>query len=234
MRLFHYLHNHVYPLRFHFLFAALLCVFVVNIFFPDNVYGGVTQLIYLPFQIFAGVMVFKSKKSVLYMLALVIILLIACRVLKIFFADNLASEMALFYIVFFGGVFCEVLKQIFNDDLTALQILLAGVSGLLLIGYWSSYIFLAINFYQPGSFANLGAADMEVNNIFYFSFITILTVGYGHIIPTSWIAQNATVLVSLLAYIYSWVVIATIVGKATSERAQRKAEEAQKASEKKQ
>lgn len=226
MKIFHYLHDHVYPLRFHFLFGALLCVFVVNIFFPDNVYGGITQLIYLPLQIFTGIMVFKSKRSVLYMLGLVIILLITCRILKVFFADNLATELSLFYIVFFGGVFWEVMKQIYQADLSAVQILLAGISGLLLIGYWSTYIFLAINFYQPDSFANLGPANMEVNNIFYFSFITILTVGYGHIIPTSWIAQNAVVLVSLVSYIYSWVVVATIVSKATAEHAERKAAKA--------
>ena len=57
-----------------------------------------------------------------------------------------------------------------------------------------------------------------MNDLFYFSYVTILTVGYGDITPHTWIAKNATVLVAFTAYIYSLVVIATIVGEATRSK----------------
>ena len=37
----------LYVYRFELLMASLLCVFVFNIFFPDNIYGGMAQSIYL-------------------------------------------------------------------------------------------------------------------------------------------------------------------------------------------
>lgn len=57
-----------------------------------------------------------------------------------------------------------------------------------------------------------------MNDLFYFSYLTILTEGFSEVTPKTWIAKNATVLVAFTAYIYSLVVIATIVGEATHAR----------------
>lgn len=213
-------HSRIYPWRFELLLAALLCVFVVNIVFPENIYGGMAQAIYLPVQILAGCLVFESKRRILRLVALVAVLLIVCRVLNIFFASNIDNVLVLLYICFFGSVFLEIVRQIHTTDLVTGKIVCAAISGLLLIGYCGFYIFLAIEFHQPGSFNNLTPGVQAVNDLFYFSYVTILTVGYGDITPHTWIARNATVLVALAAYIYSWVIIASIVGEATSRKQQ--------------
>lgn len=215
-------HDRLYNWRFELLLTALVTVFVINILFPENIYGGMAQAIYLPFLLLASCSVFSSKKLILYVIGLVAILLIGSRILNLFFAKNIENEMALLYICFFGSVFVEVVRQIYSTPLVSGKIVMAAISGLLLIGFCGFYIFLAIEFQQPGSFSNLSQGIEATNDLFYFSFITILTVGYGHITPVSWIAKNATVLIALLAYVYSWVVIATIVGEATSNKAARR------------
>ena len=55
-----------------------------------------------------------------------------------------------------------------------------------------------------------------MNDLFYFSYITILTVGYGDIVPVSWVARNATILAALAGNMYSLVVISSIVSRAGS------------------
>ena len=59
---------------------------------------------------------------------------------------------------------------------------------------------------------------MSLQDLFYFSYISLMTIGYGDITPVSWAARNATVLVSLSANIYSLVVIASIVGRTFASR----------------
>lgn len=211
--------NRFYPHRFGLLMSALLLVFVINIIFPENIYGGIAQIIYLPFLMFASFVVFESKKRIFYILAVVAAALIGFRIMNLFISKNIQSEIAFLYICFFGGVMWEVVRQIYGTPMASSKLVMAAISGLLLIGYVGFYIFLAIELYQPGSFNNLHPGIEAVNDLFYFSFITILTVGYGDITPTTWIAKNATVLIALVAYIYSWVVIATIVGEVTSKRA---------------
>lgn len=210
--------NWLYERRFSLLLAALICVFVVNMFFPDNIYGGMAQALYLPFLVFACIVVFESKKHLLYLLILAGSCLVLARIFDLVFAHGYQSIMAVLYTFFFGGVFAEVLRQIYKTKLVSTKIVLAAISGLLLIGYCGFYLFLVIELAHPGSFTNLSPEVGPSNDLFYFSFITILTVGYGYITPHTWIAKNAAVLVALVAYIYSWVVIATIVSEATSSK----------------
>ena len=212
------IYRHLFKIRYELLLCALLCVFVLNIFFPDNIYGCISQLAYLPFQIFSCVIVFRSKKKLLLLFSVFALLLLIFKISNIFFVRNIENEMAFLYICLYGSVFVEVVRQIYAGKLGPVRSILAGICGLLLIGYCGFYIFLAVEYYQPGSFNNLGAGTQAVNDLFYFSYITIMTVGYGAITPATWIAKNATVLVALVAYIYSWVVIATIVGEAMSVR----------------
>lgn len=207
------LRSRLYVHRFELLMASLLCVFVCNIFFPNNIYGGVAQSIYLPFQLLAGLVLFEFKRRVIWLVVLFGILLLICRALNIFFVSNFLTEMLLLYICFFGSIMLEVFRQIYRAHMVTTRIVYAAVCGLMLIGYCGFYLFLAIEFAHPGSFNGLGDGENAINNLFYFSYVTILTIGYGDITPNTWIAKNAAVLVGFIAYVYSIVVIATIVGR---------------------
>lgn len=68
------------------------------------------------------------------------------------------------------------------------------------------------------------AQTHRLQDLFYFSYISLMTIGYGDITPVSWAARNATVLVSLSANIYSLVVIASIVGRTFASRPGQKAD----------
>ncbi|WP_291303199.1 ion channel [Desulfovibrio sp. MES5] len=193
--------------------TSLLCVFVFNIFFPDNIYGGMAQSIYLPFQLLAGLVLFEFKRRIIWLVVLFGVLLMICRSLNLFFASSLLAEVLLLYICFFGSVTLEVFRQIARAQMVSTRMIYAAICGLMLIAYCGFYLFLAIEFANPGSFNGLGEGENAINNLFYFSYITILTIGYGDITPHTWIAKNAVVLVGFIAYVYSIVVIATIVGR---------------------
>ena len=53
----------------------------------------------------------------------------------------------------------------------------------------------------------------SVQGLNYFSFITLLTVGYGDIVPLSNVARKATMLLGLLGHFYDLFVVSVIVGK---------------------
>lgn len=108
--------------------------------------------------------------------------------------------------------------------LDARQPLCAGLSGLLLIGYSGFFLFLLLESFQPGSFRGPDPGGVSLQDLFYFSYISLMTIGYGDITPVSWAARNATVLVSLSANIYSLVVIASIVGRTFASRPVQKAD----------
>ena len=93
---------------------------------------------------------------------------------------------------------------------------------LLLHGLFFFLILLEV--FQPGSFRGPDPGGVSLQDLFYFSYISLMTIGYGDITPVSWAARNATVLVSLSANIYSLVVIASIVGRTFASRPGQKAD----------
>ena len=204
----------LYENRFELLMLSLWCVFILNIIFPENIYRGTAQAIYLPIQLLAALVLFEFKPRILRLVLIFGALLLVGRAMDLFFIRTMKEEMLLLYLCFFGSIMFEVFRQIAHAQMFTTKIVYAAVCGLLLIGYCGYFLFLAIEFHQPGSFIGLGPGDQAVNDLFYFSYVTILTLGYGDITPKTWIAKNATVLVGFTGYLYSIVVIALIVGRA--------------------
>lgn len=96
----------------------------------------------------------------------------------------------------------------------------------LMIGQSWTYIYLAVEAWQPGSFAFndqlrvLGElnyrslmAEME-----YFSFVTLTTLGYGDITPVTPAARSVTVLEAIVGQLYLTIVLARLVGLYLHER----------------
>lgn len=204
----------LYENRFELLMISLWCVFILNIVFPNNIYRGYAQAIYLPIQLLAALVLFEFRPHIMRLVLFFGALLIVGRALDLFFIKSLKEEMLLLYLCFFGSIMLEVFRQISRAQMFTTKIVYAAVCGLLLIGYCGYFLFLTIEFHHPGSFAGLGPGDQAINDLFYFSYITILTIGYGDITPKTWIAKNATVLVGFTGYLYSIIVIALIVGRA--------------------
>ena len=214
--------------RFDLLFASLLCTIVVNIFFPEDIYDGIAQTIYLPIQLIAGISLFDIRRKG-YLLTLLLFLgglLIVGRLLDSFTPLNLREYLVFAYVVFFGWVTLELFRQIYTAPLVDRESVLAALCGLLLIGYCGFFVFVAVEFHQPGSFSGLTPGGQGFRDLFYFSYVTILTIGYGDITPHTWVAKNATILVALIAYMYSLVIVAMIVNQFAENRTLKRQEKA--------
>ena len=55
----------LYENRFELLMLSLWCVFILNIIFPENIYRGTAQAIYLPIQLLAALVLFEFKPRIL-------------------------------------------------------------------------------------------------------------------------------------------------------------------------
>ncbi|MEO1011510.1 MAG: potassium channel family protein, partial [Bacteroidota bacterium] len=75
----------------------------------------------------------------------------------------------------------------------------------------------------PGSFQGIllevGASpEMLTGQLMYFSFITLLTIGYGDIAPITELAQKAAILIGLMGQFYLVIIMAVVVGKFVNQR----------------
>ena len=76
---------------------------------------------------------------------------------------------------------------------------------------------MSIELTNPGAFGGeiIEVADPRVRSdgLLYYAFITLLTIGYGEIVPAIPVAQKAAILVGLAGQFYLVIITAVVVGK---------------------
>ncbi len=96
------------------------------------------------------------------------------------------------------------------------EVLCASISAYLMLGLIWTMAYWLVEQLTPGAFAfnrTMGTKEtMEGFNAFYFSFITLSTVGYGDITPISKVARMLAATEAMTGLLYVAVLIARLVG----------------------
>jgi voltage-gated potassium channel len=152
-----------------------------------------------------------------------VILLLVSVVLSI--AGTVTNNTPLFFIgntcrvVFMIMVALTILIDLFRSRKVSGDTLAGAVCVYLLIAVIWGYFFLLIEVIVPGSFSfTQGHARMqlwisqEFFPFFYFSLVTITTVGYGDMSPVTTEAQTFATIEALIGQIYLTILVARLVG----------------------
>jgi voltage-gated potassium channel len=117
------------------------------------------------------------------------------------------------YSIFCFAITLRIFRKVLRTSQVTLELLAATMCGFVQLGMVGTFLFVCIDLWQPQSFANVTSAPGNVQALNYFSFVTLLTVGYGDIVPVSNVARKATILLGLVGHFYDVFVISVIVGK---------------------
>ena len=90
-----------------------------------------------------------------------------------------------------------------------------GISIYLLMGIAFSIIYSNLLLYDPTSFTIIGADDKKPHwdELLYFSFVTLTTLGYGDIVPQTPTARSTAILESLVGVVFLATFISTLVAE---------------------
>ncbi|WP_109302668.1 potassium channel family protein [Aquimarina sp. AU474] len=108
--------------------------------------------------------------------------------------------------------FCFLLiQQLRKIEKINLQFILGPILGFIYLGIIGGILFETIHYIDPNSFHLRG--DYSGYIFYYFSFISITTVGYGDVTPLTQQAQAVTLVMNIIGQFYLAIVIAVFVGK---------------------
>jgi voltage-gated potassium channel len=118
-------------------------------------------------------------------------------------------------LVFFIFLVVHLLRFIFRAPRVNSEVLCAAVSAYMLLGLLWMSAYLLVARIVPNSFAfTTGPAanqTMEGLTAFYFSFVTLCTVGFGDIAPVSSVARMLAVMEAMTGTFYMTLLIARLV-----------------------
>ena len=91
------------------------------------------------------------------------------------------------------------------------QFIIGPILGFIYLGIIGGILFEGVHFIDPASFQIDGSYSGYI--FYYFSFISVTTVGYGDITPITSQAQSVTLTMNIIGQFYLAIVIAVFVGK---------------------
>jgi len=110
-----------------------------------------------------------------------------------------------------------ILGYVLRSGSVTIDRIFAAICVYMLIGFTWTFSYALLEVMVPGSFG--GLADISRNDyvahvqqLRYFSFMTLTTVGYGDVVPRSPIARTMAALEAIMGQIYLTVLVARLVG----------------------
>jgi hypothetical protein len=126
-------------------------------------------------------------------------------------------------ILFFAFTIIIILSAIFRENEVTLDVIYGAIAVYLLMALMWAFIYEVIDTLNPNAFSVTGEVfEGSRHHFFYYSFVTITTVGYGDITPVSLVARSFSILEMLIGQIYLVVLIARLVGIHISQSIDRK------------
>ncbi len=126
--------------------------------------------------------------------------------------------LSAFYCLFFAYIFIEIIRFLIRPSYINTDIISAAACGYFLM--IEIFVFLLQCFYyrDPGVLSNLGGGgSAEVYmNLVYFSSISITSIGYGDISPTSHVTKLIVSLFGVASQFYAVVLVGILISKFTS------------------
>ena len=195
------------------LFASLLLFFLLplaSVFSPE-LFTFFKNLIILV-VILAGINTIGRRNWIYlvpYSMGVLALLINILHILDVGVPESIRSFTSS---VFFLFLTLTLLYKVILQKEVDLKLVLEAMSSYMLIGFSSAIVFSTLFEMNSEMFANTPKFS-EGFTPFYFSFISMTTVGYGDISPTHPVSQAMSVLLSISGIFYTTIILAIIVSK---------------------
>jgi hypothetical protein len=91
------------------------------------------------------------------------------------------------------------------------DVLAGALASFIMAGLSFSLVYGVIEAHVPGAFATPGLEPAVFQDLVYFSFVTLLTVGFGDVTPVAPLARAVMILEGLFSVVFTTIVMASLV-----------------------
>jgi voltage-gated potassium channel len=205
----------------------LIALTLLFFFFPfvEEVKGGdIIVSILLSLVLLCAVLAVADRKRVLVIAVALAIPAIAGRWISHFRPDLVPPPVFLTAgLVLIAFVVANLLRFVLRAPSVNMDVLCASISAYLMLGLLWTVAYWLVDQLNPEAFAfntSEGRQSISGFNAFYFSFVTLSTVGYGDITPVSKVARMLAAMEAMTGLLYVAVLIARLVAIYSSPKSE--------------
>jgi Ion channel len=206
------------------LLIALALLFFFFPFVEEIKDGDVIVSILLSLVLLSAVLAVADRKRVFFIALVLAIPAIAGRWISHFRPDLVPPPVFLTAgLVLIAFVVANLLRFVLRAPSVNVEVLCASISAYLMLGLLWTVAYWLVDQLTPGAFAFNGNAERQSIrgfNAFYFSFVTLSTVGYGDITPVSKVARMLAAMEAMTGLLYVAVLIARLVALYSSPKSE--------------
>lgn len=207
----------LYTFRFELFFCSLILILFGSLIFPKQILNNLIMPLLFVLNIASGLVIFKKRKRQTVIGMLVLVSLVFLYRLISNSEERILEYIRFFvYFGFYALVTVEIISQVWNAKRVNKTVIYGLMSGYISLGLIGFFVFTCIEMIQPGSFSGLkelGMTAANIDDLMYYSYITLMTVGYGDIAPITDVAQKASMFIAMVGQFYLVIVTAVVIEK---------------------
>jgi voltage-gated potassium channel Kch len=214
--------QNLYAHRFEcFIFSQFLVLFG-SLFFPPDFYENRIFPLFMLLNILTGILMISKNKRQLWLFTFLFLVLVAFFGTQLVAIEEELNQLGqlklILYFIFYFTVSWNIIKQVWREREVDKKVILGLMSGYISLGFLAFFLFFSIEVWNPGSFQGVllesdTAFKFRADSIMYYAYITLLTIGYGEIVPVTPVAQKAAILVGLIGQFYMAIIVSVIIEK---------------------
>ena len=213
--------------RFGILLALFLAQLLSAPLFEGSVAAGYAADTF--FYLFLAAAAYSVRKSRFFKLAIVFGAFAILGEISGYFTDNRNILIATNFIscTYLGLVTLLIASTVVRQREISADIVMGGLCVYVLMGVFWTILFVNLELIKPGSFSfGVHGSHPDIESIYtllsFYSYVTLLTIGYGDVVPMSGMAQTLTILEGLIGQFYLISFMAYLVGLYIYERQYRR------------
>ena len=211
----------LYPHRFELFLSSQVAILFGSLVVPPVFFETILEPMLFLINLLAGVVLISKNPKLMWFS----ICLLALNTILFGISTTLGNELRDVnllrlsgYFLFYVVVTIQIIKQVWYAERVNKNVIFGLTSGYISLGLIGFFIFFTIELIMPGSFQgglilNNPSTDVLTDRLMYFSFITLMTIGYGDILPATALAQEATMFIGLIGQFYLVIITAVVVEK---------------------
>lgn len=210
----------LYQYRFYLLLTALILMIVLPAFISEEREGLIWTLNRTLVQIACINLLRRWNRGLTAMIVLAILSIGFdwVTVSEVWTKFNSLVSLGL-YGLFVGLISYQVFYQVLKTKEVDNHMIVGAFCGYTLIGLIAFIFCSFLHILNPESFSNVAPGPAGIGDLLYFSYITVLTIGYGDIAPLTEEAQRISIFFGLIGQFYLAVILAVLVSKFSSRPA---------------